>query len=565
MKLRSIFAGLALVAGLLFGSASIAWAEDPVGATDYVVAGSVNEAGLLKIKATLIFDDGMPKEIVQRITTERPAMDYTEYRFEISNVAVTADGAWVDFVQAIETKGRFVEIKIDTSQVKGNSIEISYEVVGAAIETAPGVTEVAWGVLQGLSVPVAQAEGQITVPGAITSIICRAGDPTNPGPCQMWAGGTFADRHPMFENDAVGANGIIELSFTTPASVIAPNQIVVERWTLDRAFSTEPAPLWSAIALLLLGGLGLFGLHRGHGRDEVTDRVEPILVAGFVPIGPGEASFKLLEDVRPGEIGTLLDERIDPVDITSSLLDLAVRGHLLITELEPAGLHSPIDWKLTRRASVDRLRPFEETILGAIGSEGDSVLVSELSELVPANVAALQDQLYGDLVSHGWFVQRPDSTRNFWGRLGWVGVIAAAVAFVLLVIFTQFGLLGLVLVGLAGGLVLVGQQMPRRTKKGVGLLRGLDVLSLQLHTQPLDQVPAENAYDEISRILPYAVVLGGWRRWLEALVNADNDPNVPDPEDLHWYHAPTNWSLSDLPSGLKAFVVTVQGELYGRD
>ena len=144
-------------------------------------------------------------------------------------------------------------------------------------------------------------------------------------------------------------------------------------------------------------------------------------------------------------------------------------------------------------------------------------------------------------------------------------MITATVAFVLLVIFTEFGLLGLVLVGLAGGLVLIGQQMPRRTKKGVGLLRGLDVLTMQLHTQPLDQIPAANTYDEISHLLPYAVVLGGWRRWLEALVAADNDPNVPDPDDLSWYHAPANWNLADLPSGLKAFVITVQGELYGRD
>ena len=565
MKLRGIFAGLAVIGGLLFGSAAPAWAEDPVAATDYIVAGSVDETGLLTINATIVFDDGMPSEVVQRISKERPAMDYTEYQFEISNVEVAASGSSIDFGLSNDANDQFAEITIDTAQVTGDSIEISYEVRGAAIETAPGVTEVAWGVLQGLSVPVLQAEGRITVPGAITSIICRAGDPTNPGPCQIWAGGTFAERHPMFENDAVGANGIIELSFTAPASVIAPNQIVVERWTLDRAFSTDPAPLWSALALLVLGGLGLFGLHRSHGRDEVTDRVEPVLVADFVPVGPGQASFKLLEDVSPGEIGTLLDERIDPVDITASLLDLAIRGHLLITELEPDGLHSPIDWKLTRRVCSDETRPFEKTILDAIGSDGDSVLVSELSELVPANVAMLQDQLYTDLVHKGWFVQRPDSTRNFWGRLGWGSVITATVAFVLLVIFTEFGLLGLVLVGLAGGLVLIGQQMPRRTKKGVGLLRGLDVLTMQLHTQPLDQIPAANTYDEISHLLPYAVVLGGWRRWLEALVAADNDPNVPDPEDLSWYHAPANWNLSDLPSGLKAFVITVQGELYGRD
>ena len=565
MRLRSIGVGFTFLAVLLFGSVASAWADDPVNATDYVVAGNVLADGTLQVSATLSFDDGVPEKIVQRIATKRPAMDYTEYNFEISDVSVKSGATALDFVFNDDSADGFVEIEIDPAGANGKPIEISYWVHGAAIELAPGVTEVTWALLQGLNIGVDQASGQVLVPGMITSISCRAGDPENPGPCQIWAGGTFDNRHPMFENDEVAANGVIELSFTSPASVIAPNQEVLEQWTLDRAFSTDPLQLWSAIALLLLGAAGLYVLHRAHGRDEVTDRVEPILVADFEPVGPGQASFKLLRAVRPGEIGTLVDERIDPIDVTSSLLDLAVRGHVLITELVPTGLHSPIDWELTRRDGRDDLRPFEETLLSAIGPVGESILVSELSERVPEHVATLQDQLYGDLVANGWFVRRPDSTRSFWARLGWAALAIAAIAFVVLVAFTKFGLLGLILVGLAGGLVVVGQQMPRRTKEGVGLLRGLDVLGMQLRTQPIDQIPNENAFDELSRILPYAVVLGGWRRWIAALAAADADPDVPDPTDLSWYHGPANWSLSDLPSGLKSFVVTVQGELYGRD
>ena len=131
-------------------------------------------------------------------------------------------------------------------------------------------------------------------------------------------------------------------------------------------------------------------------------------------------------------------------------------------------------------------------------------------------------------------------------------------------IFTSFGLLGLVLVGLAIALYWIGQEMPRRTNKGVALLKGLEVLSLTLATQPTKNVPPDDAYAEISRVLPYAIVLGSFERWLEALVDADDDPGVPDPDDLGWYRAPDTWQLSDMPSSIDGFVTTVQGKLFSR-
>jgi len=49
-------------------------------------------------------------------------------------------------------------------------------------------------------------------------------------------------------------------------------------------------------------------------------------------------------------------------------------------------------------------------------------------------------------------------------------------------------------------------------------------------------------------------VLGGWERWLQVLVENDDDVGVPDPTDLSWYHAPDDWHLQQLPASLDAFV-----------
>ena len=45
---------------------------------------------------------------------------------------------------------------------------------------------------------------------------------------------------------------------------------------------------------------------------------------------------------------------------------------------------------------------------------------------------------------------------------------------------------------------------------------------------------------------------------------ADDDPDIADADDLHWYHAPNDWHLADLPDSIGAFVTSVQGQLFSR-
>ena len=76
-------------------------------------------------------------------------------------------------------------------------------------------------------------------------------------------------------------------------------------------------------------------------------------------------------------------------------------------------------------------------------------------------------------------------------------------------------------------------------------------------------MPAGRELSELSEVLPYAVVLGGADRWLDGIAAADDD-DVPDSEDLSWYHGPEDWQLGDLPHSLQNFVTTVNGTLFSR-
>jgi hypothetical protein len=133
----------------------------------------------------------------------------------------------------------------------------------------------------------------------------------------------------------------------------------------------------------------------------------------------------------------------------------------------------------------------------------------------------------------------------------------------ILAAFTTFGLVGLALVILALGLIFVAQELPARTAKGVALLAGLGAMRSELLSHPTDQMPSGAELRELSEVLPYAIVLGGTERWLDAIVAADTDADA-DPEDLPWYAGPPSWHLRDLPDSMRNFVTTVSGSLFSR-
>ncbi|HEX8487604.1 MAG TPA: DUF2207 domain-containing protein, partial [Propionibacteriaceae bacterium] len=91
----------------------------------------------------------------------------------------------------------------------------------------------------------------------------------------------------------------------------------------------------------------------------------------------------------------------------------------------------------------------------------------------------------------------------------------------------------------------------------------LGALRSDLLSHPTDQMPKGREVSEMAEVLPYAVVLGGAERWLDAIVTTDTDDS-PDAKDLSWYHGPADWHLRDLPESLRNFITTVSGSLFAR-
>lgn len=552
-SLRLLLVPLALLTALL--ATPQAHAEDPI-ADSYVFEGKLDSSGVLQVTETITFSNP-PSELTQRLANRAPIDRYSSYDYGISDVAVTG-------AEGVETTTGGDHTVI-TMKPTGSEVRISYSVTGTTREEAGGsgnLTVFMWRPLQGLSVGVSKVSGTLNV-GAIPQLVdCTTGPPGSLDKCQVFAAGTRGAQMPLFETAARGKGEQVTFTVGFPASQVADTAKVHEAWSLDRAFTVSLPTVGAAFATLALGGLLLWWLHRRTGADQAFSG-DVTAVGSFRPIGDGESVFVAAEGMRPGLVGTVADERVDPVDITATLLDLAVRGHLRITELQHAQ-HGLLDWQFTRLDNPeDKLATYESKLLDAVVPDGKSSRASELPQVLAPAIAEVQSSLYDEVVRRGWFETRPDSIRNSWAVRGWIGLTLAALAGVALVAFTRFGLVALVLLALAGGLLWLAPQMPRRTPEGTRLVAGLGALSALISTHPTDEMPKGRELVEISKLLPYTVVLGGRQRWLEAMAAADDD-DLPDPTDVDWYHAPETWHLRFLPASLTQFVNTVQGELFGR-
>ena len=555
-RIGAMVAFCVLTCGLLAGPlASTAHAEGT--ASRFIAEGNLAKDGTLKVKQTITLTGVAPPELSQRIETREDLVGARQYVQKLSDITAMVKGTPVQ--PTIKTEDRFTTVTVPTNS--STEVVMMYTVTGAVVTIDSG-TALRWRMLQGLSAQVTQFTATVQIPTQFSYIKCTAGSPNSTVPCNFAAASTESAQIPTFRDGPRGEGEVVAIDIGFPRGGVASNEMIDYQWTIGRAFSAEPLPLAVALGLLALGGVALYGLHRRAGVDKSPEG-EVSKTGEFVPTGAGQSEFRVVGDVRPGHVGTVADERVDPIDVTATLIDLAVRGHLVINELARESEFAQTDWEIRLVDEDDGLLPFEQQLLDGIAAPGSSVRVSDLAGKVQESIGGVQNALYDEMVSNGWYERRPDDTRSRWTQLALAALIISVVLTGVLAAFTTFGLVGLALIVLSLGLVFVAQEMPARTAKGTALLGGLGALRSDLLSHPTNQMPPGRELQEISEVLPYAIVLGGSDRWLDAMVASDADEH-PDSDDISWYHGPENWHLRDLPDSIRNFVTTVSGSLFSR-
>ena len=545
-----------LPAALLISMPFVAMGTLPAAAADdqitaYAAEATLTKDGALQVKETVDLAAG--GTTFSRTLTTRVRSDAERDRtYGLSDVSATVNGQPAQgFENESVDNGRRL-----TLNVSGQSkIVYTYTVDNVVADSTEG-REVSWPIVQGFGTAIPKAAVTVNVPFA-TWVTCIAGRVGSSMPCTS---SQLAESAALqIDQNGVPAGG--RLTFLTGLSdqaTVQPNAEFKTRWTLGRAFTVDSGTLGLAVIVFGIGLLAAAALWFLRGRDAAKVGAgtpeRPVLDS---PDGP---QFAAPDGIRPGQVGTVVDETADVVDITATLLDLAVRNYLTIVELPRQSQFGKLDWELRRlNQGGPELLPYEKALLDAVFADGDTVVVSALGPSLRPRLNLVREQLYADVVTHGWFASRPDAVRNRWTTAGVVLLGAGVVLTIVLAIVSKYGLVGfaVMLAGLV--LALVGQVAPARTARGAAVLGRVAGLQQYLVDETSADLPQSHRLEFASRCLPYAAVLGLTEKWALEIAATDDDDD-PD-AGIGWYSGPDDWHLSDIGESLSNFVTSFGGSL----
>ena len=239
------------------------------------------------------------------------------------------------------------------------------------------------------------------------------------------------------------------------------------------------------------------------------------------------------QPLTPAEVGTLIDEKLDPRDITSTIVGLAVRGYIKIEEIKKEGLiFDKTDYYLKKVKNHDpSLNLFEIELMKALFPAAlPGTLISDLKNKFYTNLDVLRKILDGELIRKKYFLSSPEKVKNSYLVAGMLVFVFSVLAFVFLI--PNPGWKGIIAGILTGIPVLAfAKFMPVKTR--VGAMAYMDILGFQefLNRAEKDRLERMGDMNLFSKFLPYAIALDVADNWAKAFEGIYQDP--PD-----WYMSP---------------------------
>jgi uncharacterized membrane protein len=565
--LRSSFAAAALLA--LF--AVPAWAQSTEEVIhDYTVEIQILSDGHLKITETIDYDFGSTRHhgIFRTIPTRYYRDDVYDRIYRIENVSVTASaGAPSDTEVSQEGTSTVIRIGDPDVEISGrHTYTVVYRVEGAPNAFADH-DELYWNAIgDEWAVPIERADVTVQTPADIRRVTCFQGYAGSTESCsaeQQGPTATFSAGRAL--QPLEGLSIVVAIP---KGAVPEPEPILDERWSAGRAFSLNAGTMGAAAALLAVLGGALFRMWSREGRDRrfLGSPIDQVMgtTSGedeTVPLGEGDfeapVEFAPPEGVRPGQIGTLLDERANVIDVTATIVDLAGRGFLLIQEIPREGLFSKADWNLIRlEKGWTELFAYEKGLLDGLFRDGNEVKVSELKTTFAERLHGVEQSLYEDAMREKWFRARPDHIRTRWAGRGVLLTVAGVGLTFVLARWTHWGLVGIPVIVAGVALALMARWMPARTAKGTAMLRRIRGFRRVIATAETHMSRWAEEENVFTRYLPYAIVFGLTKKWAKAFEDLGLAPDTSS-----WYVGPHPFTALALADSIDGFAVTTGGTL----
>ena len=534
----------------------------------FSVTMTLRSDGALAVSEGISYDFGIvPHHGIFRDLVVRETYDaHHDRRYTIEALRVVGSNNSAIAVKTTH-QGGYLHVRIgdpDQTVTGEHFYMISYIVRGAPLTFADH-DELYWDAIGNQwPVSIARATVLVRAPAPITKVACFAGPNRSALPCDR------ASRHEntaTFLESNLGAKEGVTIVVALPKGTIQPppEPILERRRTLGEAFAVRPntvAPA-GALALLSIGTVGFVVWRRGRDRRYTGSAVDAAMGnvtgeeerQGLVPAPTGPVEFIPPDGIRPGQVGTLADEHANVLDVTATIVDLAVRGWLTITDISEG------DYQLaaTQNAGKGTLLPYETMLMNDLFASGPEVKLSDLKYEFRSELHAVQSALYDDVVTQGWYRARPDRSRAIWVGIGVLVVLAGLGLTILTAFVSSFGIVPLAIV--LAGIVLTAcaGRIPSRTGKGSAMLsrvRGFRRLFDEGEQDTREHFAEQHGI--FSEYLPYAIVFGCTEKWAKVFQGLDA-------EELGasgWYSGPNALDAFVLASAMDNFGTVATGTLY---
>jgi len=265
--------------------------------------------------------------------------------------------------------------------------------------------------------------------------------------------------------------------------------------------------------------------------------------------------------ISPAEAGTLLDDAIHPRDITSTMVDLAVRGYIKIEETaEKVLLFTHKDYIFHLLKARDRwgadLAPHERVMLENVFAGGDDTRLSSLKNRFYTAVPVIREDIMSALKTKGIYLLDPESANGY-------NVVAAIAILIPFAIFQYMGWANffnsvplLIICLLISAVIwwLFARVMTAKTIKGAKTriaVLGFQEFMNRVDGERLKLMPPTT----FEKYLPYAMALGVEHHWAQAFAGIVKDPP-------QWYVGPGGYVGGFNPIFFSSSMHSMAGDMH---
>jgi uncharacterized protein (TIGR04222 family) len=484
----------------------------------------IQEDGKVAVTETIAVDfhdtekHGIYRDIPYVYQDENGVKTYTEIDVD----SVQRDNKKEPYETSHNNQNFRIKIGDGDVTINGEHTYVIRYIVTGVLQGFAGYDELYWNVTgNDWEAPIHAASARVTLPEAgIVQFSCYQGERGSTDPCPA----TKQNEQTIDFTIPTGAIENMEIAGMTVAVGYTKGMVPLLTAKAPRLIENEIFTAPTAIGLLSALIIGVFSILRVwwlKGRDEIDTKTVI-------------AEYETPENLRPAEIGTLVDERADTLDVTATIIDLASRGFLTIKELKKKWLFGQTDYELNRtdKKETDLLR-YEKTLLGALFASGKTISLSSLKNTFYDDLAKVKQQLYEEITARKLFVENPEKARNTYVLTG-VGILVVGFGLLALGIGLAVGIIfglaiGTIIVGIMA--IIVAFSMPKRTEYGREMYRKALGYKLFINTADRYRARFDENQNLFTEMLPYAIVFGVTKKFAKAMADMGIKPSSPG-----WYY-----------------------------